>query len=415
MDRPRIIYVVATCPFPAKRGKNIRQGAILKALIACGETSLVVLDPPASGEPAEIPGLAGLHLLPGRIRIDPLSDLALVGSTLRRGHGIMSRKYLHSQALERFAAIIDQFAPDVIVLGGIDMAALVEPCLRRGAPVIVDSDDLQSVRTARICSSLPLGKQRLFFRLLTHNYRAIERRSLARVDQVWVSSARESFLARHLYDLRRVQFVPNVLDLTRYQPQPLPRGPQPVIGFLGNYSYLPNEQAALALIAMHGRLRASGLQCQLKVIGIGPTAAMRAAASGQEDIIITGEVPEVAAALADITVMAVPLTAGGGTKIKVLESMALGKPIVTTEVGAEGLGVVPGRDAVVCALDPFAEELGNLLRDPARCAAIGAAGRTLVEQRFSLTALEEQIDALIRQAWSSSRSARASSGRRIAA
>ena len=415
MTRPRILYVVATCPFPAKRGKNIRQGAILTSLITCGETSLVVLDPPVSGPPADIIGLAGLHLLPGRMRIDPLSDLALVQSTLRRGHGIMSRKYLHPLAMDRFAALLDRLAPDLVVLGGIDMAALVEPCLRRGLTVVVDSDDLQSLRTARICSSLPLGAQRLFFRLLTHNYRAIERRSLARVDQVWVSSARESLLARHLYDLRSVHFVPNVLDLARYRPQAVPCGPEPVIGFLGNYSYLPNEQAALALIAMHGRLRAAGHRCRLTLIGIGPSAAMRAAAAGNQGIVITGEVPEIAAALAEVTVMAVPLIAGGGTKIKVLESMALGKPLIMTEVGAEGLGVVPGRDAVVCDLDRFENELIALLADPQRCTAIGAAGRALVEQRFSLAALQQQIAGLVGEVLAHARPKRASSGRRRAA
>lgn len=408
--RPRILYVVATCPFPAKRGKNIRQGSILKALIGSGETSLVVLDPPTSGIPGDIPGLASLHMLPGRLRIDPLSDLALVQTTLRRGHGIMSRKYLHPLAMERFVTLLDALAPDVIVLGGIDMAALVEPCLRRTRAVVVDSDDLQSLRTARICSSLPLGRQRLFFRLLTHNYRAIERRSLARVDQVWVSSTRESLLARHLYGLRSVHFVPNVLDLARYQPQPVKIVAEPVVGFLGNYSYLPNEQAALGLIAMHGRLRAQGHRCRLTLIGIGPSAAMSAAAAGNDRISITGEVAEVAAALEAVTVMAVPLTAGGGTKIKVLESMALGKPVIMTEVGAEGLGVCSGRDAIVSDLSRFENDLIALLADPERCAAIGRAGRALVEQRFSLVALHRQIDDLVAAALAGGRSIRSTAG-----
>ena len=85
-----------------------------------------------------------------------------------------------------------------------------------------------------------------------------------------------------------------------------------------------------------------------------------------------------------------------------------------TEVGAEGLGVVPGRDAVVCDLDCFEDELVALLADAQRCTVIGAAGRALVEQRFSLSALQQQIAGLVAGALGNARPVRAAGARRAA-
>ena len=100
--------------------------------------------------------------------------------------------------------------------------------------------------------------------------------------------------------------------------------------------------------------------------------------------------PYVAAA----TLCVVPLRVGGGTRLKIFEALAMGKAVVSTTVGAEGLPLVPGRHFVQ-ADEPaeFANAVVALLRDPARRKALGSAGRRLVEERYSWSQVVREFEA----------------------
>jgi glycosyltransferase involved in cell wall biosynthesis len=95
-------------------------------------------------------------------------------------------------------------------------------------------------------------------------------------------------------------------------------------------------------------------------------------------------VDDVRPAIAEAAVYVVPLRAGGGTRLKIFEALAMARPVVSTTVGAEGLGLAPGRH-FVAADDPgaFAAAAVALLRDPARRRQLGEAGRRLVETCYS--------------------------------
>jgi glycosyltransferase involved in cell wall biosynthesis len=94
----------------------------------------------------------------------------------------------------------------------------------------------------------------------------------------------------------------------------------------------------------------------------------------------------------------VPLRLGGGTRLKILEAMAMARPIVSTALGAEGIDVAHGRELLLAdGAERFAAELGRLLDDPALGARLGRAARALVEQRYSWRASAAVLDALLRE------------------
>src|SRR5262249_5215715 len=99
---------------------------------------------------------------------------------------------------------------------------------------------------------------------------------------------------------------------------------------------------------------------------------------------VTGTVADVRPYVDEAAVYIVPLRVGGGTRLKIFEALSMGKPVVSTTIGAEGLPLVDGQP-FVRADDPasFAGAVVSLLSDPARCRSLGAAGRRLVEERFS--------------------------------
>jgi glycosyltransferase involved in cell wall biosynthesis len=108
------------------------------------------------------------------------------------------------------------------------------------------------------------------------------------------------------------------------------------------------------------------------------------ALDGAAGITVTGWVDDVRPYAWRSGMSIVPLRMGGGTRLKIVEALAMGQAVVSTSVGCEGIAVEPGRNLVV-ADDPgaFAAAVVDLLRDPARAAAIGAAGRALAEQQYS--------------------------------
>jgi glycosyltransferase involved in cell wall biosynthesis len=155
------------------------------------------------------------------------------------------------------------------------------------------------------------------------------------------------------------------------------------VGFLASLDYRPNQDAAIG-IAEELRARVRG---EVHVAGSNAPQWLRERleASG---VMFDGEVPDAKAFIRSMRVMIAPIFSGGGMRIKILEAMALGKPVVATTIGAAGIGVRHGED-ILLADDPdaFAAAVTELLRDSAKARAIGDAGRRLVASRYSTEAL----------------------------
>ena len=118
--------------------------------------------------------------------------------------------------------------------------------------------------------------------------------------------------------------------------------------------------------------------------------------SPDSKIEFTGTVPDIGPYLAAATLVIVPLRFGSGTRVKILEACAAGKPVVSTSIGAEGLILEPGKEIII-ADDPaeFAESVVAMLQDPARRDAIASFSRAAVTKRYSHIALKQSLDAFL--------------------
>jgi len=163
----------------------------------------------------------------------------------------------------------------------------------------------------------------------------------------------------------------------------LPPSAEPTAIFVALMGWTPNIDAALWL----GRdvwplVRARMPEARLLLVGREPSAEVRALAS--DDIEVTGTVPDVRPYLARARVALAPLRSGGGTRLKVLEALDAGRPIVSTTIGIEGLEDLIGDGALV-ADDPqgFADRVVELLADPDRAAKAGDVGHETVAERYA--------------------------------
>lgn len=113
---------------------------------------------------------------------------------------------------------------------------------------------------------------------------------------------------------------------------------------------------------------------------------------------MTGFVPDLRPHLAEAAAVVVPLRLGGGTRLKIVEAMAMGKPIVSTALGAEGIEAVTGRDILI-EDEPagFADAVGRVLAEPGLAASIGQSARRLAVERYSWDAAARRLEDFYRQ------------------
>ncbi|MCY3865154.1 MAG: glycosyltransferase family 4 protein [Chloroflexi bacterium] len=200
-------------------------------------------------------------------------------------------------------------------------------------------------------------------------------------DRTVVISAADRAMLRQLQPALHIDVIANGIELERFQPSHRGRDAGTLL-FVGNYEYPPNQDAVRVLVEQAlPELRRTIPQARLQLVGLNPPDWMRALANDQ--IEVTGSVPDVRPYLAQATVFVCPLRIGAGLKNKVLEALAMGIPVVATPLSVDGIQVRHGESAIVAPVDRIAEETARLLRDDALRERLSRNGRALVEAQYS--------------------------------
>lgn len=237
---------------------------------------------------------------------------------------------------------------------------------------------LQDRRIAQIESSLPRRMWKSGNARWMRSYEPRVARTFDRV--ITVSNDDRAHLQRQAPDLR-VDVVPNGVATRDLTPLPPHRG-RPALVFVGTLSYRPCVDGAIWLVReILPLLRQTHPDVDVRIVGKQPTAEVLALAGN--GVVVAGEVDDVRPYYAHATLALAPLRAGGGSRLKILEAMALGRCVVSTTIGAEGLNVVPGEHlAIADDAAGFAAAIGRLLSDTARRDAMATAARHLVEAEY---------------------------------
>lgn len=224
-------------------------------------------------------------------------------------------------------------------------------------------------------------------------WRAYQLSVWRRFDRIQVFTPRDATIiqsmAPEVFDRVRV----NPFGVVIPQPTYVDREEPGTVVFAGGFGHAPNVHAALWLASeIMPRLRALRPGVRLSIIGANPTKAVQALAS--EDIAVMANVPAVEPFLERAAVVLAPVRTGGGMRVKVLQAMALGKAVVTTTLGAEGLAVTESQPPIVVAKD--ADEIAHmtaalLAADDTR-RELGRRARAYVTEHFSWAAYGRRLD-----------------------
>jgi glycosyltransferase involved in cell wall biosynthesis len=204
----------------------------------------------------------------------------------------------------------------------------------------------------------------------------------------------EVFIHQRVESNAPVMVVANGVDLDYFHPAsaPDPRASEPTVIFCGAMDYSPNVDALRWFFeSIHGKLLKLCPCVNILIVGKSPIEEVQAYAS-RPGVTVTGGVPDVRPYYKRAWVQMVPLRIGGGTRLKIVESLAIGTPVVSTTIGAQGLELTHGEN-ILLADDPdtFAAEISQALADPALLRRIEENGIATAKARFGWPAIGARL------------------------
>jgi sugar transferase (PEP-CTERM/EpsH1 system associated) len=226
-----------------------------------------------------------------------------------------------------------------------------------------------------------------------------ERGALARFDLVLAVSDTDKATFDRLYPgvlKRPVHVVATGVDTAYFTPQATPPRRRAHLVFTGSMDWLPNEDGMLYFAReILPRIRQAEPETTLSIVGRAPTPPVVRLAQ-EAGIEVTGRVDDVRPHVASADAYIVPLRIGGGTRLKIFEAMSMGKAVVSTTIGAEGLPVTNGRDIVI-ADDPkeFANAVVGLIRDDRNRQQLESAARRLVLDHYDWSAVAHDFESAL--------------------
>ncbi|HET9784491.1 MAG TPA: glycosyltransferase family 4 protein, partial [Terriglobales bacterium] len=225
---------------------------------------------------------------------------------------------------------------------------------------------------------------RPYFRLQAARMRRFERRAFERARVVTTVSAEDRATALG-WGARRSSLVANGVDLDYFQPRPEVAPEPDTMLFVGALDWFPNQDGVVYFAqTILPLLRAQWPAARLRVVGRRPSRDLARRLAGVAGVELIGEVADVRPHMAAASLLVVPLRVGGGSRIKIIESLAMDKAVVATTVGAEGLQAVSGAHLLLADTpESFARASVHLLQAPAQAQRLGRDGGRWAREHYN--------------------------------
>ncbi len=381
MERPRALILAPESPYPLAGGGALRSASILHYLARSYVVDLIVFRQPGGPDP-------GAQLPPGLVERVSVIDLP----ANRRGGASRSLRNAIRLA-RRMPPLIDRFAGfEHEVAQAVEnrdyAVGLIEhfwcaPYWQQIATVcrrtVLDLHNIESVLHER-CAQVETGAAGFAHGVFAQASAELEREWLPRFSQVLTPSGEDAKRVLLLAPAAQAVVYPNAIPLP-----PLPTtNKDDAIVFSGNLEYHPNISAVRFFrreVWPQLRERYPGLLWRL--VGKNPQA-VAPWTTGDARIELSGPVEDAIAELARSKIAVVPILAGSGTRLKILEAWAAALPVVSTRLGAEGLPVHDGQQLLLADDGPgFIEAVARLLDDENLRTTLGRAGRLMLEEEFT--------------------------------
>lgn len=399
MRKKSILYLCPENPFPPDGGDKIRIMNLVRLLAEHYEIDLVAYEAIARGDGkplASAPAGCRVHSVPRRDY--KKTSLRLRSVLLRRNNSLLSHTDLHfSDVIRRLSS---ERAYDYIVVTHSFMGHLL-PLLRKLQPravLVTDTHNFETRLSREFALTQGTWLRKRYFLLASRWNKRLEKRICKQTDILLATSEpdAEQFARLSPRNKRKVQVIPNFLDSAQYETAVSDEGASPLapaVVLPGTMSYYPNVNGALYFHEhIYPALKKRIPNIRWYIVGKDCPPEIAAIADKDSSIAITGYVPDVGVYVRQASVVIVPLLEGGGTRLKILEAWAYGRPVVSTSKGAEGISYTDGRD--ICIADEpqaFTEAIVRLIEDRDFAKAVAERARTQLFRLYDRNAVRRRL------------------------
>jgi len=376
----KILFVTPRIPYPLDTGAKIRTFNLLKSVSRSNDVCLLSFDFDGDANAQENLKKLGITIVPVKAK-EGMKLLSIFSDT-----PVVIDKYYSRQMVDAIQNTVSINKFDLAHFDHLHMGQY-----RRyldGMPCVLDEHNVESMMTER-CSKMERNVVRkALFGLQAGKMANIESAMIQQFSRCLAVSGNDKDALMRISDGKaRVEVVPNGVDTEYFKGQGSGvrgQGEKNAIVFTGSMDWLPNEDAVtyfcsdILPLVWKEKPRAT-----FYIVGKNPSKNVKALMGRDNRIIVTGTVDDVRPYLQSSKVCVVPLRIGGGTRLKILEALAMEKAVVATSIGAEGLATRQGEHLLI-ADDPgdFARAVIRLIDDENLRTKLGSRGRELVIEKY---------------------------------
>jgi sugar transferase (PEP-CTERM/EpsH1 system associated) len=373
-----ILMVSQILPSPTSGGST-RNYHLLKALASKHTVSLLALGECNEQSTSELARLTRMTQVITPPKSYPKRMQQLVDVVCGKSYILNSYYLVEMQDVIDALSARDHY--DIVLFESVLMACYRLP---EGIKVVIDQHNIEYELRLRTYQRERAWLRKWYNWMESRLLKPIEIERCQRADVVLVTSERERLSLKNMLPDSVIEVVPNGVDIEAFQRICSEQEVPGQIIFTGSMEYYPNVDAVLFFAQKCWPLiRAQVPDATWQIVGKNPLPKVWKLTE-LPGIMVTGSVPDVRPYLAATQVAIVPLLVGSGTRLKILEALAMQKAVVSTSLGCEGLSVVSGKHLRVADQpEAFAQEVVGLLRNPAMRTALGTTGRALVEAEYS--------------------------------
>jgi glycosyltransferase involved in cell wall biosynthesis len=404
VKRLRILWVSHFVPYPPKGGCFQRSYNLIRRVAASNELHLIAIRHKRSTHPDSETGRARDELLKHCRSVDIVDiadrmtykQLALRGvAGLFTADPLSVSIYRSDEVRSHMRRLMAQHRFDVVHLDTISLAEYRADAAL--VPTVMTHHGAESWMIRRRIRREPDPFKRLFFVAEWLMLQRYERRMCPRVDGNVVMSEFDRALLEEVAPGASFTVVGNGVDIDFFTP--VEPSNEPAIVFAGRLDQYSNREGILYFLReVWPLVRRAYPSAVLHVIGMNPPRTLEEIAAADAQVKLHGFVPDVRPYFRSAGVAICPVRDGGGTRIKILDGLAQGIPMVTTTIGCEGLAVTPERDVLIADTpEDFARQIGRVFDDVDLRRTLSRYGRQLVVTRYSWDALAARLNEVYHQ------------------
>ncbi len=397
----RVLFLTPQLPYPPQKGTALRNWGLIDGLAPRHELNLLSFRAPGQDVELPQPLLEACQRVeavaqPERSRWDRLRGM------LASRHPDMALRLRSSEYARRLTDWLAREPFDVVQVEGIELApymGVIEAAAQKPLVVFDDHNCEYLLQRRVFVTDLPAparwpGAAYSFVQWL--RLVRYEARVCRRADRVLTVSEADAAALKSLVPGLEPSVVPNGIDTRQYHPQAVEaRHETNSLVFTGTMDFRPNVDGVLWFVEkVLPLIEAEVPDVHFNIVGQRPHSRLDPLKK-RPDVTLTGWVEDVRPYITRAEIYVVPLRMGGGTRLKLLEAMAMGKAVVATRLGAEGYPVADGRELVLADTPvDFAKAVVSLLQAPGQRAELGRRARTFVEAHYDWRAIVPLVEAV---------------------